>query len=431
VVSIVEVTAGKINNLRRKWVTKMSNKSTPNSSVTSSILNSRSTQTSSRDSRKIYSMILGAVLTSTSMTSCGKLVGPKAGNGVIPTPVTTDTSNVTVNDVLIIGTSVNPKTFYASNEFTITATPRDAAGNAILGANQGTSVVLQTTTQASPSAIPATPSTAVTLPASVQINIVHVSSADVRIAIDVDASGSMGGSDPMNLRIEGAKIFVDSMAANRKSGSYALSMLDFGAGSTRGLTYSNLLQDFTNDSNLLKAAADKIQSSGSTPTYESLLEIVPLVVAGGSKSSDQRILLFSDGSPNSTSDKQKTCDLAIANNVKIDSIGLGAASDVSAISGASAVSEMRSIANCSGGSYFGIATKKDPSGTEVLDQVSLNGAFTAMSVGASQGSVSYKVVLGSPAASLNAGTVIDGTLTITSGGATKSGQFKFAVPAKP
>jgi hypothetical protein len=185
-----------------------------------------------------------------------------------------------------------------------------------------------------------------------------------------------------------------------------------------------LLEDFTDDVTALQNAADEVEDSGGTPTYGSLAEILTYSEAQKPFSSFRKaIVLLSDGEPGDEFLREDVCEQADSLDSPIYSIGLGPASDISQSPSQSAIDEMRAIANCTNGAYAGI----DPTDVDSSTAVIYNAIATATSLG----NVVFNVQVQDPNLSQLAppGTRINGTLTITSGGQTASGNFAFTVPA--
>lgn len=324
-----------------------------------------------------------------------------------------------VEEVIIVGTQVE-QNFLSTGEFGLSATPLDLDGNSILNEDLEAEATLSTANGSGTSAASTNAVGQVELQVTVTSERVNTPSDDpLAISVNIDGSGSMYSTDPDSARIEGAKSFIDEV--NSRVSEWEAAMFTYPGNPSTGFSNVELLQDFTNDASSLKASTDAVEASGGTPTYESLAEILIYSEQERPATSYRKsIVLLSDGAPNSTALRDSVCSDANRKDSPIYSIGLGPASDVSDSPIPSAVQEMRSIANCTGGAYAGI----DPNDIQGSTQTIYNSIGTA----ASLGSVVFRVQVQSGLDQLTPGQRLNGTLTITSGGTSATGNFSFAVP---
>jgi hypothetical protein len=110
----------------------------------------------------------------------------------------------------------------------------------------------------------------------------------VSVAILLDSSGSMDWNDPARQRVVAAKALIDILRPKDKA-----AVLDFGAGSTRGFSYTRLLQEFTSDHYLLYQAVDRVVANDGTPMYQSLRETISYIQATGLP--NPALLVLTDG----------------------------------------------------------------------------------------------------------------------------------------
>ena len=243
------------------------------------------------------------------------------------------------------------------------------------------------------------------------------------VTLNIDGSGSMSWNDENRTRVAGAKDFVDQFEQNVNNFDINIFTFPGDPAPSSNFSDSELLAEFTDDATVLKNSVEEVQASGGTPTYPSLLEILDYSEQERPTQSNERALvLFSDGSPNSTSQRSDACDKANNMDSPIYAIGLGPASDLSNNPDQQAVEEMRRIATCTGGSYAGI----DPNNTSV-DASSL---YQNIAVGTSKGNIQYSVELtGSGFDSLQSGTILYFTLTLQTNSGQADAFFSFSVPS--
>ncbi len=223
-------------------------------------------------------------------------------------------------------------------------------------------------------------------------------------AVDIDSSGSMSTSDPSDLRIDAAKLFVASILGEKPTSQF--NIYDFGYSSNG--TFSDTRQltaDWTSDQTTIDAAIDQVVASGGTPLYDSIYEILQKFTTEKDASSYQRaMLVLSDGSPNSYTYEQDVYDYSVANNIPINSVSLGSGSYEQ---------NMKDLADETGGVY-----------TKAVDAASLSTAFQNISLGTSNGYMDYNLVFPDPSVLPNGtSTTVNVTVTISAGGTTQTASF--------
>ncbi|MDZ7715769.1 MAG: vWA domain-containing protein [Balneolaceae bacterium] len=365
---------------------------------------------------KKLSYILSFAVLAFGLISCGdNSTGPK---------------EIPVDQALVVGTQVSSD-FLNTGEFDVLGTPLDEDRNSILSGVVDAKITLDSLSGDASSKIARQNSRVVfgknkavsNITADIISSTVNQPGNDpFAISLDIDGSGSMGSNDPNRTRVQGAKDFVDEFAQN--ASNFDISIFTYQGNPNRPfLSNSELLAEFTNNTSALKDSVDNVESSGGTPTYPSLLEVLEYSEQEKPTQSHERgIVLLSDGYPNSTALRDSVCTVANNMDSPIYSIGLGPASDLSNNPDPAAVQEMRNISTCTGGSYSGI----DPNNVSV----NASSLYQNIAVATSKGNIQYKVKLsGSGFSNLQPGTILYFTLKL----GTKKGQaeafFSFSVPS--
>lgn len=128
----------------------------------------------------------------------------------------------------------------------------------------------------------------------------------------LDSSGSMDGR-PQEAQKEAARKFCNTMLASSGNSFTAIVIIN---------SSSKLLQDFTNDINILNSAINSIPSSGGT-NITSAIEIAGNLFSTVPENSKKNIIICSDGRPNSGSTESTAISAfnAIKDKYKIYSLG--------------------------------------------------------------------------------------------------------------
>jgi len=155
------------------------------------------------------------------------------------------------------------------------------------------------------------------------------------LVLTIDSSGSMTSNDPSGLRKTAAKSFVDALLAQDRS-----AVVDFD-------TDALLLQALTTNKTAVKAAIDRIDSSGGTNigagVQRALNELATVVDPARAK----LIVLLTDGEGDYT---HTLTERASREQVTIYTIGLGSSVDAALL---------RAIAERTGGTYYPVARASD------------------------------------------------------------------------
>jgi len=181
----------------------------------------------------------------------------------------------------------------------------------------------------------------VVLPINVRPTTSGVGSG-VALAICIDISGSLSGSDLQNEKAAAVQL-VNLLGENDTVAIYA-----FGSG-------VSLVQDFTSDKAAATAAINSIRGGGSTSLYDA----VHTALTNTSEQSGRKaVVVMTDGGDNSSSNSlQDVIDLAVNTNIPLFTIGFGNAS----------VTVLEAMANMTGGVFFPSATSQDL--LDILDRI--------------------------------------------------------------
>ncbi|MFO8233446.1 MAG: VWA domain-containing protein [Longimonas sp.] len=330
-----------------------------------------------------------------------------------------DDEEPAVDEVVVIGTQVDSD-FLNTGQFGLSATPLDAGGSAILADDIDTEVDLRVAEGSGSAQL----EQSIDLVASVEVDRVRRPSGnDLAVPVNLDGSGSMAGNDPDRDRVQATEAFFDELESSNVT--FESAVFEFPGFSTDPeLNFTSLYQDFTSDTDLLREATDQAGSSGGTPMWESLDELIEYSEDERPNDSfEKAIVLLGDGIPNAgIVTREEVCQAANDANSPIYGIGFGPASDVSEMAESAAVEEMRRISECTQGTYIGVPD-------ENLENA-FAGAFAGMAQGTSQGSLSFNVQVESGLEQVQEQGVerLEGTLRVTSGGETVEGDFLFGVP---
>lgn len=316
-----------------------------------------------------------------------------------------------VDDVVISGTRVGPD-FQTTGTFQVVATPLDETGRGLLSGTQA-SVTLEkhVSVKAHSSEFdPIIDDSSTTEPTGEAL----------AIPIVLDGSGSMANSDSSRNRVPAAKAFINQL--NESNTPFESAVFEFpGSSSAKEFSNTDVFAGFTSDIDSLKAGADKAQADGETPMYASLAEVLAHSEAARPAAQYQKgIVLLGDGKPTTVTRRDSVCQDARSKDTPIYGIGIGPASDLSERRDSSAIAEMRGISTCTGGAYQGL----NPDSLALLDE-----AFSAVATASTEGTITYDVkVSDSSLDALSAGDIIEGTLTVESGGTSAQSSFSFRVP---
>ncbi len=155
------------------------------------------------------------------------------------------------------------------------------------------------------------------------------------VAFVLDSSGSMASNDPLGLRRSASIQFVDALLDEDRG-----AVIDFDSFATR-------LQGLTSDKALLRAAINRINSSGGTNIGRGVSEGLAALAENTDPSRVQLMILLTDGQGSySTSLTQQAADA----NVTIYTVGLGSGVDAALLTG---------IAEGTGGTYYPVADADD------------------------------------------------------------------------
>ncbi|WP_049907366.1 VWA domain-containing protein [Halovivax asiaticus] len=162
-----------------------------------------------------------------------------------------------------------------------------------------------------------------------------VEPADVMFVLD--ESGSMTGE-----RLSSAKV-----AAKRFTASLTDEEL---AGVTGFASSSRLVRPLTTDHAQVNASIDQLGVGGQTNTAAGLQAGVDELVANGSATRNDELILLADGGTNQGDDPVSVAETAAAKGIEINTVGLGSSIDKA---------ELRTIAETTGGSFFHAESAED------------------------------------------------------------------------
>jgi Mg-chelatase subunit ChlD len=117
--------------------------------------------------------------------------------------------------------------------------------------------------------------------------------------IDIDSSGSMGGTDPDRLRVAAIQRYIDGMRPDDQ-----VAVMDFASCETAtvsdplaSFSVSRLLYPFGKDRDAAKAAIDLVTACSSTPLYDSIMEGIGYLAAKPGNR-PRALVALSDGTDN-------------------------------------------------------------------------------------------------------------------------------------
>ncbi len=202
-------------------------------------------------------------------------------------------------------------------------------------------------------------------------------------ALDIDCSGSMRDNDPARLRVQAAGDFVDMVHGYQPNAE--LGIFTFGSRAQAPFSHTEMLQDFTTDSDATKQSLSDVYAHGKTPMYESTYELLTYLNDARRTADYQPILvLFADGHPNGKQLSSASPVIAHANTlgIPIYSVGLGPASQTSRYAEPKAVEIMQDLAYSTGGVY-----------AAATDASELSQTFTNLGEGLSEGHLVVSLVI--------------------------------------
>lgn len=331
-----------------------------------------------------------------------------------------------VNEVVVVGTQVGSD-FQQNGEFGLSATPLDPDSSAILSEDIDAEVTIEHPDQSGSAA-----TVEGHIDAIVELEDSNEPSESALAAsLTFDASGSLDDYDePERHRVEGGKAFIDVL--EESDAEYETAVFEYSGSCVpdpSNFQCADLLHEFTDDPAQLKSSIEQVGSSGGTPTYGSLLEILEYSENERPTADYEKIiLLFSDGYPNDTNLQERRemmCEEASPSqkDSPVFAIGLGPGSNLNdEFIDPEAVEEMNHIANCTNGTYNGI----DPAAPR---QSALEN-FSAVGTASSKGFVEFTVTITSGLEDFETGDIVNGTLSVSSGGESAEGSFSFRVPAE-
>lgn len=155
------------------------------------------------------------------------------------------------------------------------------------------------------------------------------------VAFVLDSSGSMSWNDPQGFRRTAAKLFVDAMLPEDRG-----AVVDFDSS-------ARLFQSLTSDKAALKAAIDRINSSGGTNIAAGVRLGITALAPSDDPLRGKIMILLTDGVG---SWDPSLIGVAVAERITIYTIGLGSGVNQA---------QLQSIATGTGGQYFHVANAAD------------------------------------------------------------------------
>ncbi len=230
-----------------------------------------------------------------------------------------------------------------------------------------------------------------------------------QLAVDIDSSGSMGSSDKERLRVKAAGQFIDLVARDYAKSEFAV--FEFESKVT-------LLQDFTPDTAVAKAAVARVKEKGATALHLSAVQALDLLAKQKKPGFQQALLVLTDGGDNSSKGTTAADVISKAkqNGVPIYAVSLGGAVD---IPGLGFVSDLQDYAAQTGG-LFAYAKGADQ----------LLRTFESMATVASKGNQVAEVKLKGLGGVFIPFSTMTLTIKVRSGGKELSDTLEFIVPMK-
>lgn len=245
---------------------------------------------------------------------------------------------------LAVAVRVDSATFRDSGEFVLELIPSTSTGRILIDE----AWTISTTVTAPARVAPALLSQEVQTP----------DSRSFRVALDVDNSGSMERSDPTRQRARAAEAFWTTLFAEQPNAE--ASLLYFGLGElppTPGFVSTRLLQSWTSDPTQLGGKLDTLRLRSRSPIYTSALEVVRWMDSTSAAGTRRVLVLLTDARTNREAGGTPEALLAAAMEaeVRIYTVGLGAASDRGSSTDFEAVTRLQTLSSATGGLYAGAA----------------------------------------------------------------------------
>lgn len=167
-------------------------------------------------------------------------------------------------------------------------------------------------------------------------------------ALLFDSSGSMATNDPLRLRVEAGKQFIDQLDADDQ-----VAVADFGAGKTGLFQATRLLSDFTTDKAKAKLAMALVKANGDTPMFESVSEVLLAFSLKFPAASypNRALVVLGDGEPNGTGTLLGSCAVAATTKIPVNTVGFGPAALQLVGGDLAAIWNLGALAGCSHGAY--------------------------------------------------------------------------------
>jgi len=307
-------------------------------------------------------------------------------------------------EVTTIGVGVGGDSFCADGSFSVTIQPTDSEGDLFIPAAAEVTCTASIDTQA----------------VSCEVRDVacttgsESSDAATALLVIIDDSASMNNNDPDEKRADACAAFVDHVG----SGAF-IAITDFGRQSTAPADELGVLQDFTDDLAVARAACMAIETGGQgTPIYGSVIDAVEVFLPSARQAHGQdlnyAVLLLSDGEPGDSGTREEALAAARQAQVPVFTVGLGPAAEGASNADSDAITVLQELSEETGGSY---ASSADADGLESLFMQ------VASAVRRGRCQVSARI----DTESFTVGQSIEGTIVLQSGQASTS--YAFTVPA--
>jgi len=242
------------------------------------------------------------------------------------------------NRIVKVGVSVryDSAAFRNNREFVLALVPVDGNNRVVLA--DSLEVTVTTTSTGAPTASVASKT------------VVAADPRPLSAAILLDNSSSMAENDPNDLRLAGARLFWQTVLADKPTSNVAL--LGFNdAPPSPGFRRTQLLQTWTSTAALLEQGLANVQLADGSRMYTSAREVAQWIDSTRPDTDRRILVLFTDGAPLDTA-QGALISAATSAGVTISTVGLGAASSESVSPDANAVTRLRTIADETKGLYL-------------------------------------------------------------------------------